>query len=371
MDQHMSDQLLYQIALTQIPGVGSITGKKLVSYCGGVEAVFRNNRKSLSRIPGVGKALIDSLSRDKAVFARAEKEIQFLESNRIKPLFYLDKQYPQRLHHCMDAPLMLYFLGDLDWNRPRIISIVGTRNATEYGKDICHELVSGLAPYGVVIVSGLAYGIDSHAHKASLEARLPTAAVLAHGLDRIYPPLNRLLARRILRQGGLLTEFMSMTNPDRENFPKRNRIIAGVTDAVVVVEAGIKGGALITADIAGSYNRDVFAIPGRLNDQYSTGCNYLIKSNKAALIQSAADVVYMMGWEQSSVNSPNRQTNLFDQLSPDEQSVAAMLELQGESTIDWLSLKSGFPLGKVTSLLLSLEFKGIVKCLPGKMYRLV
>jgi DNA processing protein len=266
---------------------------------------------------------------------------------------------------------MLYFKGELEWNRARIVSIVGTRNATVYGKDICRELVEGLALYEVVVVSGLAYGIDSQSHKAALDSGLHTAAVLAHGLDRIYPPVNRSLAQRICKQGGLVTEFMSGTNPDKENFPKRNRIIAGVADAVIVVEAGKKGGALITADIANSYNRDVFAVPGRLMDEFSAGCNFLIKTNKAALIQSAGDVVYMMGWEQSSGSTAGRQTIMFEHLSPDEQSIAALLELHGESTIDWLSLQSNLPLGKVTSLLLSLEFKGAVKSLPGKLYRLM
>lgn len=366
----MKDLLIYQLALTLIPGVGHITGKKLVSYCGGVEAVFDEKQKALQKVPGVGRTLIQALQ-DRTVFDRAEKEARFIEKSRITPLFYTDKRYPRRLHHCADSPMMLFLTGNADLNRERIISMVGTRNATEYGKEVVDHLIGGLVSLNVVVVSGLAYGIDSCAHKSALVNNLTTVAVLAHGLDRIYPPANRSLALKILQSGGLITEFLSETNPDRENFPKRNRIIAGLADAVVVVEAGAKGGALITADIANSYNRDVFAVPGRITDEYAVGCNFLIKTNKSALIQSADDIIYLMGWEKPSAGTVDRQARLFQTLSTEEEMLVSILDVQGECTIDWLSLHSGLSLGKVTSILLALEFKGIVRCLPGKIYKMV
>ena len=365
----MADSLLYQIAITLIPGIGDINGKKLVSYCGGVEAVFKEKAKTLCRIPGIGKTLAESL-RKADVISRAEKEVRFIEKSRIHTVFYTDKDYPLRLHHCADAPMMLYVKGPVDLNNGRILSVVGTRSATEYGKEVVGHLIDGISSLNVLIVSGLAYGIDSCSHKAALINNLPTVAVLAHGLDRIYPPVNRSLAIRMIEAGGLVTEFLSETNPDKENFPKRNRIIAGLADAVVVVEAGRKGGALITAEIANSYNRDVFAVPGRLDDEYSVGCNYLIKTNKAALIQSPEDIIYMMGWEKSTGVTGSRQALLFHTLNSAEEALVNILTVQGECTIDWLSLQSGMPLGKVTSILLNLEFKGIVKILPGKIYKM-
>ncbi len=365
----MEESLVYQIAITLIPGVGDVNGRKLVAYCGGVEAVFREKTGNLLKIPGIGKTLAGSL-RSTDVIARAEKEARFVEKNRIRAVFYTEREYPRRLHHCTDAPMMLYVRGPVDLNSDRILSIVGTRSATEYGKEVVSHLIEGMQLFNVLIVSGLAYGIDSCSHKEALLNNLPTAAVLAHGLDRIYPPVNRSLAVRMIEQGGLVTEFTSETNPDKENFPKRNRIIAGLADAVVVVEAGRKGGALITAEIANSYNRDVFAVPGRLTDEYSVGCNFLIRSNKAALIQSPEDIIYMMGWEKSGEFAGSRQALLFHDLTQEEETLVRILQEQGECTIDWLSLQSGLTLGKVTSLLLTLEFKGIVKSLPGKIYKM-
>lgn len=365
----MTDSLVCQIALTLVPGVGDVNGRKLVAYCGGVEAVFREKTKALLRIPGIGNTLAGALhSAD--VISRAEKEARFVEKNRIRTVFYTDKEYPRRLHHCADAPMMLYVKGPVDLNNDRILSMVGTRSATEYGKEVVSHLINGLAAFNVLIVSGLAYGIDSCSHKAALLNNLPTVAVLAHGLDRIYPQANRSLAVRMIEWGGLVTEFISETNPDRENFPKRNRIIAGLADAVVVVEAGRKGGALITAEIANSYNRDVFAVPGRLSDEYSVGCNFLIRTNKAALIQSNEDIIYLMGWEKSGEFTGSRQALLFHSLTQEEEMLVKILDAQGECTVDWLSLQSGLTLGKVTSLLLTLEFKGIVKSLPGKIYKM-
>jgi len=361
--------LQYQIALTLIPNVGNITGKKLVAYCGGLEALFKEKKKNLRKIPGVGEAIVRSFDTKQALI-QAEKEILFIEKFGIKPMFYLENSFPERLKHCFDSPMMIYTKGQADLNQPRIISIVGTRKATKYGKLYCQKIVEELAADHVLVISGLAFGIDTIAHKSALEHGLYTVGVLAHGLDRIYPTVNSKLAKRMIKQGGVLTEFLTGTNPDKENFPKRNRIIAGLSDAVVVIEAGQKGGALITADIANSYNRDVFAVPGRVGDPFSEGCNWLIKTNQAALVQSAQDIRYIMGWDESPTKNPEIQKQLFIELNPDEEAVVNILREHGESSIDLISLRAGLSISKVTSMLLNLEFKGVVKNLPGKMYRL-
>jgi DNA processing protein len=231
--------LLYQIGLTLLPGVGDVLGKKLVAYCGGVEAVFKQKRKALEKIPGIGQKLVNSIL-SQNVLNRADEEIKFIENHNITPLFYLDKHYPDMLKHCVDSPILLYFKGNTGFNVPRIISIVGTRNITEYGKEVCEKIIRGLAEYNPLIVSGLAYGVDTCAHRAAIDNQLKTVAVLGHGLDRIYPYLNKSLASKIIDQGGLLTEFMKGTKPDRENFPQRNRIIAGIADATLVIEAAKK-----------------------------------------------------------------------------------------------------------------------------------
>jgi DNA processing protein len=359
--------LVHQIALTLIPGIGDIQGKKLVSYCGGVEAVFRENRGHLMKIPGIGEAAVKSiLGRD--IFKTAEKEVEFIRQFRIRPLFYTDKFYPERLKHCADSPMMLYFKGTADLNRPRVISIVGTRRPTEYGRETCRQLILDLADLDILVVSGLAFGIDTVAHKSALSANLKTIAILAHGLDTIYPGMNRPLAGKMARNGGLLTEFISGTRLNKDLFPRRNRIIAGMSDAVLVVESAEKGGALITADIANSYNRDVFAVPGRVGDTSSFGCNMLIKNNKAALVQSAADIRFMMGWD-AVVNREARQHKLFINLNDEEKKVMDILGVRGEAGIDEIYLNSGLPASKVASILLRLEFEGLVRCLPGKIFR--
>lgn len=256
----MSDELLYRIALTLQPEIGDIGGKKLIAYCGGVEAVFREKKQHLLKIPGVRLKAIESLKNHSSLH-RAEEEIKFLERYQISPLFFLDEAYPNRLKHCNDSPMMLYLKGDVDLNNKRVVSIVGTRHATEYGKSVVSQLVRDLREMSVLIVSGLAYGIDSLAHRACLEYQVPTVGVLAHGLDQIYPKVHRSIAEKMLKNGGLLTEFVSFTKMEPAYFPRRNRIVAGMADAVVVIESAVKGGALITADIAFSYNRDVMAFP--------------------------------------------------------------------------------------------------------------
>jgi DNA processing protein len=365
----MSD-LLYQIGITLIPGVGDVNAKKIIAYCGGVEAVFKEKKIALLKIPGVGQTLADAITKND-VLKRAENEIRFIEKYKIVPFFFLDKDYPERLKHCADSPVMLYYKGNAEMNVKKVIGIVGTRNATEYGKNICHEIVEGLAAQDVLIVSGLAYGIDVHAHRAALEFGLNTIGVLGHSLNRLYPATHKSTAEKMIKQGGLLTDFMSDTTFLPENFPKRNRIVAGMCDAVVVIEAAKEGGALITADIANSYSRDVFAVPGRAGDHYSEGCNNIIKSNKAALISSANDIIYFLGWEtKKNKKAANIQKSLFVELSEDEKKIVDLLK-EGSMSIDMISIKANLKASKVAAVLLNLEFGGMIKCLPGKMYQAI
>jgi len=361
--------LIYQIGITLIPGIGDINGKKLISYCGSAEAVFKEKKKTLLKIPGIGESTVTSIL-SQEVLERAEEEISFVEKYNITPLFFTSKSYPQRLKHCVDSPLMLYYKGSADLNCDKIISVVGTRRASDYGKETCNKIIEDLAALKVLVVSGLAYGIDSKAHQSALNYNLETIGVLAHGLDRIYPYSNRALAEKMLHSGGLITDFLSKTNPDRENFPKRNRIIAGMSDALVVIETAMKGGALITANIANSYNRDVFAVPGKLTDKFSEGCNFLIKTNKAALLQSARDIEYIMRWEPQEVKS-SRQQKLFEELTPEEEAIINIINENTESGIDHIVLQSKFTASKIAAILLNLEFKGMIRSLPGKIYKCV
>lgn len=370
MPENTTDQLLYRIALTLLPGVGIANARKLLSLTGSAEAIFTEKKAALQKITGLKEQALNSIVNHKEHLARAEKECKFIERNSIRTYFFTDTDYPVRLKQCTDCPIILYSKGNADLDSMYIVSIVGTRKATDYGKEVCHTLISGLSSLGVLIVSGLAYGIDTSAHRNALDAGLPTVGVLAHGLDRIYPDVNIPLAQRMLEQGGLVTEFMSDTNPDRENFPMRNRIIAGLSDATIVVEAGPKGGALITADIANSYNRDVFAVPGRVSDVYSTGCTNLIKTNRAALVEKPEDILYLMGWEKDQKKKEPVQQKLFIQLEPDQEAIYGILQEYGECGIDKLCIESKLNAGKVATALLNLEFEGLVKSLPGKMYRL-
>jgi DNA processing protein len=368
----VEEKLKYQIALTLIPGVGDVIAKNLVSYCGSAEAVFKQKEQQLLKIPGIGSVVAQSVLNFKN-FERTEEECLFIEKNKINCAFYTDKNYPTRLKNCMDAPVLLFYKGNIDFNHNKIVSIVGTRNATDYGKIFCEKLVDDLKPHNAIIVSGLAYGIDITAHKAALKNNLSTVAVLAHGLDRIYPPTHKPIADKMLTSGGLVTEFVSETNPDKENFPKRNRIVAGIADAVIVVEAAKKGGALITAEIANSYNRDVFALPGRIGDTYSEGCNNFIKTNKASLIESIADLEYLMRWDLDDGDKKKKQIQkkLFVDFTEEEQKLVSFLNEKGKQDIDSISIYSDLPVSKIASTLLNLEFKGVLKSHPGKMYELI
>lgn len=362
------NDLLYKIGITLIPGVGCVTAKQLIAYCGGVEGVFRERKSALKKIPGVGPKLVNAII-NHDVFERAEQEIEFINKNDIKVSYYLDKDYPSRLKNCSDSPILLFHKGNTFENHEHVLAVVGTRNATEYGKSICKEIIKDLAPYNPAIISGLAYGIDTQAHKSALDNKLTTYAILGHGLDMIYPGLNSNLAEKITNSGALVTEFFSETIPDRENFPKRNRIIAGMSDAVLVIEAGKKGGAIITAEIAFSYSRDVFAVPGKTNDTFSQGCNAIIKRNVAALVESASDIVNTLNW---SIKKEKKtvQKELFVQLNEQEKQVFDYINNNENAGIDNIMADISMPLSVLSRLLLELELKGIVKCMPGKIYKI-
>ncbi len=366
----MSNQL-YEIALMKIPKIGAVTAKNLISYCGGAEEVFRAKKKDLLHIPGIGLSLAENiLTQD--VLLWAEKEVQFLEKNNIQAISYTDKRYPQRLRNYNDSPLVLHYKGNADLNQTRVIAIVGTRSPTSYGKMMCEELVEGLKPYNILLVSGLAYGIDVTAHRHCLEHGIETIGVLGHGLKKIYPSAHRSIAEQMTECGGLLTEYPSDEEPDREHFPARNRIIAGMCDALIVVETALKGGSMISAEVANEYNKDVFAVPGKVRDKFSQGCNLLIKNHKAQLIESAADLVAMLRWEQEEENEQRKiiQQKLFVELDEYEQRIMNILAAAEDAgvVIDKISYQSGFSSSETSALLLGLEFQGLVRTLPGKRY---
>ncbi len=361
------DQILYQIALTMIPNVGPVLARILLSYCGSLEAIFKQKAAQLEKIPEIGPVTARSIARQK-IFHLAEVELNNVLRKNIKVLFYLDEAFPFRLKQCFDAPILLYFKGEIDFNTHRYLGIVGTRNATEYGKHLTEKLVKECAEKNIVVVSGLAYGIDICAHKSALKSGIPTVGVLAHGLDRIYPPEHTEVANEMINKGGLLTEYPFTTQPDRENFPSRNRIVAGLCDAIVVVEAAEKGGALITADIANSYSRDVFAFPGRANDPYSLGCNKFIRDNRAALISGHADLFRMMSWdEEKNGKKKNQQQQLFVELSAEEEIIMKVITHE-KRDIDSIAIEVAMPMSKVSSLLFALEMKGVIKAFPGKQF---
>ena len=363
----MTEQKLYEIALTLIPYIGVVNGKKLVAYCGGAEAVFCENKNALRQINGIHENVINGID-SKEVMTRAEEEMMFIEKNGIKPLFYLDKDYPKRLQHCHDSPMMLYYKGNADLNAEKTVGIVGTRNITDYGRYVVEKLIEDLATDNVMIISGLAYGVDAAAHRAALKYDLATVGVLGHGMQTIYPAENRKLSTSMIEKGGILTEFVSGTKPDRENFPQRNRIVAGMVDCLVVIESALKGGAMITAEIANSYDREVFAMPGRVGDIYSEGCNQLIKTNKANLLVNAADIRYVMRWDVDT-KVVAKQMRLFRDFSEDEKKVMDVFAENNVIHIDDIIIGTDLSPSKIASILLSLEFDGVLTALPGKRYQ--
>jgi DNA protecting protein DprA len=362
--------LLYDIALTKVAGIGPMMGRQLLNHFGSAEAIFTAAKKDLAAVSGLRARLIDKILTSDAL-REAERELRFAEKHTIQILHWRHQEYPKRLADCPDAPLILYYKGNTDLNTQRIVSIVGTRSATPYGKSICADFLQDLAPYGVLVISGLAYGIDSLAHRHSLTHRIPTVGVLGHGLDRIYPPSNREMAAQMVENGGLITEFPSGTPPLPSNFPMRNRIIAGLADVTIVVEAARKGGALITAEIANTYNRDVCAFPGNVKQAFSAGCNYLIKTNRAHLITTVKDLEYLMGWTPETATSGTESHKPPQELTDEEQQIYTIIRNAVQISLDDLALKLQWPQGKLAVTLLEMEMKGAIAALPGKIYRII
>ncbi len=364
----MKEDVLYQIALTLIPNIGAVQAKLLLDELGDAKSIFNTSIKQLSAIENIGEIRAKQI-KTFADFKKAEDEIALIERNNIETFFITDEHYPKRLLHCYDAPTLLYYKGNINLNASRIISIIGTRNNTDYSRAMIEKLLNDVKEYNPVIVSGLAFGVDSIAHKTALQCSLHTVGVLGNGLHTIYPAQHKSLSKEMLNNGGLLTEFTFAVKPDKHNFPRRNRIVAGMSDATIVVETALKGGSMITAELANNYNRDVFAFPGKTTDAKSAGCNYLIKNNKAILLTDAAQLADELGWQTAPIKK-KIQRELFISLSDDEQKIVNRVKEKDAVHIDELYLQSGLSSSAVAAAILNLELQNIVVSLPGKMYKL-
>ena len=373
----MEQEVFYTMALTRLTNFNYQQALELYKAVGSAQLLFEHRNEIGDIIKDASPRLVEALKDWSEPMRRAETEIRFMEEHRIRALTLTSDDYPQRLTECPDAPIVLYYTGNADLNQSRIISIVGTRRMTTYGEDLIRRFVRDLRQYcpEVLIVSGLAYGVDICAHKQALENGYPTIGVLAHGLDQIYPYRHREVAAKMINHGGLLTEFMSQTNADKPNFVRRNRIVAGMADATVLIESGAKGGGLITADIAQSYARSVFAFPGNVGQEFSEGCNNLIRDNGAGLISNAEDFVKAMGWfdetRRQQALADGIERNLFPDLTPEEQQVVSLLQQTNDLQLNIITVKTGIPIGSLTALLFQLEMKGVVKPLAGGMYHLM
>ncbi|NJM78490.1 MAG: DNA-protecting protein DprA [Flavobacterium sp.] len=366
----LQNELYYTLALLQVEGVGDILAKKLIHHCGSAEEVFKSKKSTLASIEGIGKSILKNIQ-DKTVFYKTENELQIIENENINIWYYQENNYPERLKQCFDAPVVLFQSGNIDLSNRKIISIVGTRQITTYGTEFTKKFIEDLAPLNPIIVSGFAYGVDIVAHQVAMDFGLQTIGVLAHGLNQIYPKVHKKYIAKMEENGGFLTEFWSDSKPDRENFVKRNRIVAGMSEATIVVESAEKGGSLITAQIANDYNRDVFAVPGRTTDKYSQGCNNLIKTQRANMLTSAADLVYILNWEIKKKEEKNIQKQLFVSLTDEEQKIYDYLTEKNNESIDIIALDCGLPIYKISSILLNMELKGIIRPLPGKIFELI
>lgn len=368
----MTDERLYQVALKLIHGIGDVNAKQLVSYCGSAKSIFNSTKNKLQKIPGIGFKTIESIQSSN-VLKEAETEIMKCEKDGTEILFYTDSNYPSRLKQVNDSPIVIFSKGKIDFNTQKVVGIVGTRKATEYGKSVTEEIVNDLLPHNAIIVSGLAYGIDIAAHRAALKSNLTTVGVLAGGLDKIYPSGHKKYIKGIMENGALVSEKFLGTSPEAHFFPARNRIIAGMSDAIIVVEAAAKGGALITGEIAYSYNRDVFAVPGDINHKYSEGCNKLISKQKASIYSDINDLEYLLNWDKGATSTANIKPVMdIDQFDPESRRIIEMLiEFKGGLQLDELCWKTQISINQAVSILLNLEFDGYVKSLPGKKYKLV
>ncbi len=368
---HITQETFYRIALTKVPQVGAVTARNLVAHCGSAENVFRAKPNELKKIGRISDVIVQNLS-NHSVLTWAEKEIAFIEQHQIKVLFHTDKDYPRRLSHINDAPFLLFYKGNANLNAERVLSIVGTRKPTPYGLNMCSRIIEEISVYKPLILSGLAFGIDSAAHQNSISLGLPTVGILGNGMKRMYPSEHTNLAKRMIEEGGgVLTEYPSDQDPEREHFPMRNRIIAGMSDAMLVVETAKSGGSMISANLAHGYDRDLFALAGRANDKYSIGCNWLIKTQRAQLIESGQDIAYFMRWDQLDQKKQHKQAELFTQINENQQLVVNILKQKAEISIDELNAQLTKTPSEVASLLLELEFMGIVRALPGKRFALL
>jgi len=367
----MTDDLVYELALTEIPHVGPVQAKILALHFGDARRIFNANQVTLEKIEGIGEVRARSIKQF-VDFSATEDEIKFIEKFHIQPLFITDKRYPQRLLHCYDSPTLLFYKGTADLNASKVVAVVGTRAHTEYSKKITDNFIEELSAQNILIVSGMAFGVDAIAHKAAVKNNLTTVGVLGHGLDQIYPSEHANLAKDMIKHGGgLLTEFRSSTTPDKHNFPTRNRIVAGMSDATIVVESGIKGGSMVTAELANGYNKDVFAFPGKITDTKSAGCNHLIKSNKAVLLTDAMQFIELMGWEENRQRAiGNKQRQIFIELSREEKIVVDILNEKETAHIDEINLRSGLSTTAVAAAVLNLELQNVISGLPGKIYKL-
>lgn len=366
----MSDQdLFYLLALLKVDGVGDIMAKKLLNHFGNSESILKAKTKEIAGIDGVGAVLLKNI-KDKTIFEKADKELEFLKADGINTSFFQDENYPDRLKHCIDAPVLIFSSGNIDLNKKKIISIVGTRQITSYGTEFCRKLIEDLVPLDPVIVSGFAYGVDIVAHQLAMENNLQTIGVLAHGLNQIYPRTHKKYMAKMEENGGFMTEFWSSSNPDKEKFVRRNRIVAGMSEATIVIESADRGGSLITANMANDYNRDVFAVPGRVTDKYSQGCNNLIKTQKANVLTSAADLVYILNWDVEK-RAKTVQKQLFVELDPVEQKIYDFLLKNGKELLDIIAVQCDFPIFRISGILLNMELKGVIRPLPGKLFEAI
>ena len=370
-------EIYYTIALTRMTGFNFQTALRLYQELGGGQAVYEHRLDIKNVLPDCSNRLAESLKDWTLPLARAAQEMEFITKHKVKPLLLGDEDYPQRLAECPDAPILMYYMGSANLNQKRVINIVGTRQCTTYGKDLIRRFIADLRRLcpEMLIVSGLAYGVDICAHREALGNGYETVGVLAHGLDEIYPSSHRETAKQMLAQGGLLTEYMTETGADKMNFVKRNRIVAGMCDATILVESAAKGGGLITAGIAMDYNRSVFAFPGAVGAPYSEGCNQLIRDNGASLLTGAEDLVNAMGWQMDAkllqAQNEGIERTFFPDLSPEEQTIVKILDEMGDFQLNQLSVKANIPIGQLTGLLFQLEMKGVVRPLAGGTYHLL
>lgn len=366
----LEEEIIAILALQKAKGIGDIIAKKLIVHCGNAQNVLSEKKSLLEKINGIGTFTIKHLF-DKKNWDLAEKEYAYLQRNNIKPIYFQEDDYPSRLKHCIDGPIILFQDGNINLDNPRVISIVGTRKMTLYGRDFINQFIEELTPYNPIIVSGFAYGVDITAHKAAIKNKLQTIAVLAHGFEQIYPKSHKKYINDANVNGGFFTEFWHDEDPLRENFLKRNRIVAGISEATIIIESAERGGSLVTADIANSYSRDVYAVPGKVTDSLSKGCNNLIKMNKAGILTSAKDLVEALNWELDSANKKTIQKQLFIDLEGDEQKVYDFLLKNGKKHIDTIALDCNIPVYKMATLLFNLEMKGVTRPLQGKLFETI